>query len=337
VKKLPLLVLVLLVLLAIPQFVRSEFLLTVFVFTFILGIAAVSFNLIFGFTGQLSMFHAAAFGLGAYVTHISMVRLSVSFWTGLLCAIAFVLVLSIIIGAICFRYRLKEFYFAVVTLAFAEIARLGVHNWTSVTNGSLGIALTEKPAVTLPVVGTMVISGSHAWYYLALAALLVTLAVCSRILSSWIGRCFGAIRLNDELASTLGINVFRYKLLAFAVGNVFAALGGVLYAYYIGYIEAEYLSIPQSLAIISMVLLGGTGSLVGPVVGALVLTALPHVIQLSAEARVMTYGVILILVILLLPKGIFGTISGWVRPRRRGPAQPAGAPEPAVGRAAEAG
>jgi len=294
--------------------VRSDFVLTIFVFTFILGIAAVSFNLIFGFTGQLSMFHAAAFGISAYVTQIAMTHLAVPFWAGLGCAVLFVLVISTAIGSICFRYRLKEFYFAVVTLAFAEMARLVVLNWNSVTNGSLGIALIDKPKLWLPGFGEITLASTSTWYYVGLTALAFTLVVCHRVLNSWVGRCFGAIRLNDELASTLGINVFRYKLLAFAIGNAFAAVAGALYAWYIGYLEPDYLSIPQSLAFISMVLLGGSGSLVGPAVGALVLTSLPHLIQLSAEARLMTYGAILIFTILVLPKGIWGTAASlWKR------------------------
>jgi branched-chain amino acid transport system permease protein len=321
-------------LLALPLAVKSNFVLTVFIFTFILGAAAVSFNLIFGFTGQLSLFHAAAFGLSAYVTQIAMTRLGISFWAGLGCAVLFVLVLSTVIGIICFRYRLKEFYFAVVTLAFAEMARLIVLNWNSVTNGSLGIALTDKPTLWLPGVGDMVITGAIPWYYFSLVMLAVTVGVCHRVLSSWIGRCFAGLRLNDELAATLGINVLRYKLLAFALGNVFAAISGALYAWYIGFIEPEYLSIPQSLAFISMVLLGGSGSLLGPVVGALVLTSLPHLIQMSAEARVMTYGAILIFTILVLPRGIWGTANGFLRRRRAVPAQEA-EPAQAIGTRAE--
>ena len=305
-------------LLLLPQVIRSDFVLTMFVFAFILGIAAVSFNLIFGFTGQLSMFHAAAFGISAYVTHIAMQALAIPFWAGVACAVAFVVVLSTLIGTICFRYRLKEFYFAVVTLAFAEMARLTVLNWNSVTNGSLGIAVNEKAKLWLPGAGDIVMGTTVVWYYVGFAMLAVTVLVCHRLLQSWVGRCFGAIRLNDELASTLGIDVFRYKLLAFATGNAFAALAGALYAWYIGFIDPEYLSIPQSLAFIAMVLLGGSGSLIGPAVGALVLTALPHLIQLSAEARVMTYGAILIFTILVLPQGIWGTGAAlWNRVRRR--------------------
>lgn len=321
----------LVLLLVLPQVVRSDFILTMFVFTFILGMLAVSFNVIFGFTGQLSMFHAAAFGLSAYITHIAMVTMSVSFWTGMLLAAGFILVLSTLIGAICFRYKLKEFYFAVVTLAFSEMARLVVLNWNSVTNGSLGIALMEKPTLWMPGGASVPVAGTQMWYYLTLFGLATTVAVCSRIVNSWIGRCFNAIRLNDELAGTLGINVFRYKLLSFAVGNVIAAAAGALYAFYIGYIEPEYLSITQSLAIVSMVLLGGRESIVGPVIGAFILTALPHVINFNAEVRILVYGLILIFTILLMPRGILGTFL-----RRRNGAAPARLLPPATSGSLEA-
>jgi branched-chain amino acid transport system permease protein len=150
------------------------------------------------------------------------------------------------------------------------------------------------------------------WYYLALIALIIMVWVCTRVVHSWMGRCFAAIRLNDELADTLGINVFRYKLISFLIGNAGAAVAGALYAFYLGYIEPNYLSIEQSLAIIAMVLLGGRQPLAGPILGAFVLTALPHVIEYSAELRVLTYGLILIFTILLLPSGIMGVVR---RPR----------------------
>jgi len=297
---------------AVPLVLHNEVALTVLVFTFILGILAVSFNLIFGYTGQLSMFHAAAFGIAAYATHLSMAHLGVSFWIGMLIAVIFVMAISLIVGTICFRFRLKEFYFAIVTLAFSEIARLVILNWSSFTNGTLGINLTEKPTLWWPGSGLIPVEGSRMWYYLTLAALIVTVFVCTRVVHSWMGRCFAAIRLNDELAETLGINVFRYKLASFLVGNAGAAVAGALYAFYLSYVEPNYLSIEQSLAIIAMALLGGRQPVAGPILGAFVLTALPHVIEFSAELRVMVYGLILILTILLMPRGIMGMIT-WRR------------------------
>lgn len=300
----------------LPILVQSDFTLTILIFSFLLGMLAVSFNLIFGYTGQLSMFHAAAFGISAYATHLSMVHWGTSFWTGMLIAALLVLVLSVIVGAICFRFRLKEFYFAVVTLAFSEMARLVVLNWNSVTNGTLGIILQDKPTLWLPGHGTVKLEGTFMWYYVSLIALVITVIVCWRLVNSWMGRSFSAIRLNDELGDTLGINVFRYKLAAFAVGNIIAAVAGSLYAFYLGSIEPGFLSIDQSLAIVAMVLLGGRGAVAAPIIGALVLTALPHMIHLGAEMRSIVYGGILILTILLMPQGIYGTLAGLMGKRR---------------------
>ena len=299
----------------LPVLVKSDFILTILVFSFLLGMLAVSFNLIFGFTGQLSMFHAAAFGISAYATYLAMTRLGVSFWTGTLLASALVMGLSLIVGTICFRFRLKEFYFAVVTLAFSEMARLVVLNWNNVTNGSLGIILQDKPTLWLPAQGVVKLEGTLMWYYVSLSALALTVLVCWRLVNSWMGRCFAAIRLNDELGDTLGINVFRYKLAAFAAGNMIAAIAGSLYSFYLGSIEPGFLSIDQSLAIGAMVLLGGRGAVAAPVIGALVLTALPHLIHFSAEIRSIVYGSILILTILLMPQGIYGTLAALGRRR----------------------
>lgn len=294
---------------AVPLVVHNEVALTILIFTYILGILAVSFNLIFGYTGQLSMFHAAAFGIAAYVTQLSMSYLGVSFWIGMVIAVLAVLAISLVVGAICFRFKLREFYFAIVTLAFSEMVRLVILNWNSVTNGSLGINLTAKPTLWLPNGTVVPVEGTRVWYYLSLVVLIITVVVCTRVVRSWMGRCFSAIRLNDELADTLGINVLLYKLISFLIGNAGAAVAGALYAFYLGYIEPGYLSIDQSLAIVAMVLLGGRESMAGPIIGAFILTALPHVINLGAEMRVMVYGLILILTILVMPKGIVGSFG----------------------------
>jgi len=293
-------------LLFVPAVVHSNVVLTILIFTFILGILAVSFNLIFGFTGQLSLFHAAAFGLSAYATYLSMAHWGISFWLGALVGIVFVTLISIVIGAICFRFKLRELYFAIVTLAFSELARLVILNWNGFTNGSLGINFTLTPTVWVPGRGVIPVAGTLMWYYLSLAAVVLAVVFYTRIVHSWMGRCFASIRLNDELADTLGINVFRYKLISFVAGNIGAAVAGSLYAFYIGYIDPNYFSLDQSLAIIAMALLGGREFVAAPIVGALVLTALPHVISVNAEARLLVYGLILILTILLMPRGIVG-------------------------------
>jgi branched-chain amino acid transport system permease protein len=296
---------------AVPLFVRGDFLLTIFIFTFIYGILAVTFDLIFGFTGQLSMFHPAVFGVSAYMTHLLADRFKLPFWAATLPSAAAAVILALVVGSICFKFRLKTFYFAVVTLAFAEMIRLVVMNWNSVTNGTLGLVVSGKPTIYWPGSGIVPIKGPVAWYYLTLVCLSVTVLVCARCLRSWMGRCFGAIRLNEDLARTLGINVFRYKLLSFAIGSALASFAGGLYGYYTGYIDPGYFSIDQSMEILAMVLLGGQGTLIGPIVGSLVLTGLPHAIDLRAEVRAILYGAILIFTILVMPRGIVGTLYAW--------------------------
>ncbi|MEO7116088.1 MAG: branched-chain amino acid ABC transporter permease [Caldimonas sp.] len=301
--------LLLLPLALVPAFVSNSVVLTILIFTFILGIFAISFNLIFGFTGQLSLFHSAAFGLSAYATYLSMTHWGISFWLGMLTAIVFVTLISIVIGAICFRFKLRELYFAIVTLAFSELARLVILNWNSFTNGSLGINFTVTPTLWIPGRGVIPVAGTTMWYYVSLVAVILAVIVYSRIVHSWMGRCFAAIRLNDELGDTLGINVFRYKLISFVAGNAGAAVAGSLYSFYISYIDPNYLSIDQSLAVIAMALLGGREFVAAPLVGALVLTALPHLLDVSAEWRLLIYGLILILTMLLMPRGIVGVLA----------------------------
>ncbi len=299
----------------LPLLVHSDVVLTVLIFAFVLSILAVGFNIVFGGAGQLTMFHAAAFGIGSYVTFLSMLRFAIPFWLGFLVAVAIVIVVSIVIGWICFKFRLKEFYFAVVTLAFAELCRLVALNWTTMTNGTLGMLVLEKPTIWLPGSGVVKIQQTVPWYFLTLVCLTGVLIFTVLLMRSWIGRNFSAIRLNEDLAQTLGIDTFRYKLLAFTISNVIAALAGALYGFYTGYIEPAYLAVAQSLDAIAMVLLGGVSTILGPVVGALVLTSLPHLIELPAEMRVAVYGMILILVILLMPRGIVGLAVGLIKGR----------------------
>ena len=241
-------------------------------------------------------------------TYLILTKFGISFWLALLPMFAGILVLSLLVGWICFKFRLREFYFAVVTLAFSELARLVVLNWNSVTNGTLGLLVLDKPTVWLPGTGVVKIEGTLAWYLLTLTSLCAVTVLSQVLVRSWIGRNFAAIRLNEDLAQTLGINTFRYKLLAFTVSNILAAFAGVLFGFYTNYIEPSQLSITQSLDAIAMVLLGGMGSILGPVVGAFLLTGLPHVIEFSAELRAAAYGAILILAILVMPRGIVGLV-----------------------------
>ena len=310
------------VLYALPLFVRSDFLLTIFIFTFIYGILAVTFDLIFGFTGQLSMFHPAVFGVSAYMTYLLASQYKLPFWVATVPSALTAVVLAVVVGSICFKFRLKTFYFAVVTLAFAEMIRLVVMNWNSLTNGTLGLVVSGKPTIYWPGSGVVAIRGPIAWYYLTLACLSVTVLICARCLRAWMGRCFGAIRLNEDLARTLGINVFRYKLLAFAISSFYAGVTGVLYTYYLGIANYEQFQIGVSIDYLAMIIIGGLGSVLGSVLGAIFVTLLPIGIRYAMEAfgglffapqtvlnlipnlRLMMFGALIIFFLIVEPEGL---------------------------------
>lgn len=305
--------LVLLPLFLLPLVVKANFILTIFIFAFILGILAVGLNVIFGYAGQLSMFQGASFGLGAYATYLVSTQLGLSFWLALVVSGVFVVLISLIVGAICFRSGVRAFYFALITLAFAELARLIVLNWSDVTKGAQGLMVLDPISISLPGYQKILIDDSLSWYYLSLVVLTIGLLLCAALMRSSVGRSLSAIRLNEDLAQTLGINTFRYKLFSFVVADLYAVVAGSLYGFYSTFIDPSYLSLTQSLDTLTMLLLGGVGTLFGPILGALLLTGLPHTISIPAEARLMLIGAILIFVILVMPKGIAGSVQGLFR------------------------
>lgn len=277
---------------------------TVGTFAAIAGIAALGFNITFGLCGQLSMFHAAAFGLGGYGTVLAMRHFGLDFGPALLLTVIAVAVLAAAVGFVCFRFRLRDFYFAVTTMAVSEIIRLGVLNWHSVTNGSLGMTVSERASVA-----GFALNSPVGWYLSSLAALVLAYAAYEAISRSWLGRSLSAIRIDDGLAEALGIDSLRYKMLGFVLGSGYACVAGALYVFYLGFADPALLSVELMLSFVAMVLLGGTGSALGAVLGAAVLTALPHFIHMGAELRAMTYGAILISAILLLPQGLVRLIG----------------------------
>ncbi|MES2399493.1 MAG: branched-chain amino acid ABC transporter permease [Pseudomonadota bacterium] len=284
--------------------VPGNLLLVLLTFGAIAAIAALGLNITFGLCGQLTMFHAAAFGLGGYATVLSMRHLELGFLAAMSLATLIVMALSTLIGVVCFRFKLKDFYFAVTTMAASEMLRLVMLNWHSLTNGSLGITIAEQPALSVPGMGSWSLQSPAAWYFACLATLGLAVVVYRLVANSWLGQSFASIRINDDLAEALGINSLRYKTLGFVVGAAFASVAGALYVFFLGFADPSILSVEQMLSFIAMVLLGGRTKTIGPLLGAFLLTGLPHVIHMGAELRAMTYGGILIVVILLLPNGL---------------------------------
>ncbi|MFP4329332.1 MAG: branched-chain amino acid ABC transporter permease [Spirochaetaceae bacterium] len=274
-------------------------------------------NVIIGFTGLFSLGHAAFYGIGAYTSAMLTTMAGWSFWAALPLAGIVAGFFGSLIGLV--TLRLRAVFLAFVTLGFGEIIRIVILNWRSFTRGPLGIA-----GVPVPTLFGWTFD-RYGYYYLVVVLAAATLASIYRVYHSRVGRAFVAIREDETAARSMGIHVFGYKVLAFSLGCFFAGIAGSFFAHFQRFVSADSFANIESFGIITMVALGGTGSILGPVFGALILIVLPEFFRPLQELRGVMYGLILILVIVLKPgglagvKGIFEKPKAQKRPGRRKP------------------
>ena len=267
---------------------------------------ALGFDLVLGYLGELSLGHAAFFGIGAYATALLTRNFGVPFPVDLVLAALCTGVFGLLIGAP--SLRLKGPYFAIVTFGFAEILRLIVLNWTSVTRGPMGL-----PDIPHAHLGPIPIDGELGYYYLVLTLIGIAILVTRRLLNSTVGHAFLAIRENEELASAAGIPTFRFKLIAFVIGMMFTGAAGSVYARYVHFVDPTALSFYYTVTVVSMVIVGGQGSIAGTILGALVFTLLPEYLRVAERARLVIFGGLLMAAIVFMPEGLRGL---WRRARR---------------------
>jgi len=260
---------------------------------------ALGFDLVLGYLGELSLGHAAFFGIGAYSTALLTRHLGVPFPVDLGLAALLTGIFGFLIGAP--SLRLKGPYFAIVTFGFAEILRLVALNWTSVTRGPMGL-----PDIPHPRLGPWTLASELDYYYLVLVLVGVAVLVTRRLLDSTVGHAFLAIRENEELAAATGVPTFRYKLIAFVIGTTFTGAAGSVYARYVHFVDPTALSFYYTVTVVSMVIVGGQGSVAGTVLGALVFTLIPEYLRVAERARLVIFGAFLVLAIVFLPEGVRG-------------------------------
>jgi len=270
---------------------------------------ALGFDLVLGYLGELSLGHAAFFGIGAYTTALLTRNFGTPFPLDLLLAGLFTGIFGLLIGAP--SLRLRGPYFAIVTFGFAEILHLVALNWTSLTRGPMGL-----PDIPHAQLGPFRITSELGYYYLVLALIGVAILVTRRLLESTVGHAFLAIRENEELASAAGIPTFRFKLLAFVIGMIFAGAAGSVYARYVHFVDPTALSFYYTVTVVSMVIVGGQGSIAGTTLGALVFTLVPEYLRVAERARLVIFGALLMLAIVFMPDGLRG-IWRRARPHRR--------------------
>ena len=286
-------------LLLLPLFVNDNYVLNVAIMAGIYIILASSMNLTNGYTGIFSMGHSAFYGIGAYTTGILSYHFGTGFWTGLVAGGAVAVLFGLLLGIP--TLRLKGIFFAMVSVSFLEILRLATMNWISLTRGPMGI-----PGISAPSIFGWTLSTNRDFYYFILLMDLLVLFLLYRIVHSRIGRALTAIRDDDMAAASLGISNFRYRLLALSFSTFFAGLAGCFYAHYASYISVDSFGVGETFIIMTMMVVGGMGTLSGPVAGALLLTIFPELFRFLLEYRMVAYGAILILVILFRPEGLLG-------------------------------
>lgn len=293
---------VLLILLGVPFLIKDNYYLHLIILSGIFTILVSGYNLILGYVGLFSLAHTAWFGIGAYTSALLSTHFGVSFWIGLLAAGIASSFFSYLIGLV--TLRLRGHAFILVSFCFAEVIKLICVNWISLTQGPMGIIAIPPPKNIDLYLFSIDFSEKSSFYYLILFLSLVSIYVVSRLSNSRYGRAFIAIRENEDLAKSIGIDTFSQALVAFVVGAFLAGLAGSFYSHYVSVISPELFSFQYMVTILIMLYIGGRGTIAGPVIGALLFTGLPEFLRVSKALRMPIFGLILILAILFMPKGI---------------------------------
>jgi len=306
---------VFLALLLVAPWLVNAYVLSILVVVLYFAYAGQAWNIMMGFAGQLSLGHSLYVGLGAYAAAMMFTKFGFNPWVGLLVAVLATTAMGAIIGFLAFRFGIGGVYFAILTIAFAEFTRIGFDHWTWL-GGSGGLFL---PVSNLSSSDLLNLRGAPVmFYYVMLGMCVAALAFCRVLLASRLGYYWQAIRENEEAAAALGINVFRYKMIAVMLSAAMTAFAGVFYAFYYNNLFPEQIfSMGRSIELILGPIIGGLGTLFGPIVGAFVLTpladGLTELLQWAGVevpgVKQVFYGFCLLLVVVFLPNGIWPVLA----------------------------
>jgi branched-chain amino acid transport system permease protein len=293
---------VLIVALAMPQLVRVPYFLQLIILALIWVVLSQGQNLIQGFTGYVSIAQAGFMGIGAYSSALMSVKLGWPVWFTIAVAPLTTAVLAVLAGYP--SLRVKGHYFAIVTLAYNMVIFIVLMTWSSLTGGEAGLSSIPRPSDVQ--LGSWVwrLGDRVGYYYLVLLAAVVATLLCALVLHSRVGRVLQAIRQNESLIEATGVQTWRYKLLAFVVSASMAGLAGALYAHFIGFLNPDAFGVDHSLNAILAVILGGSGTLAGPVVGSFAVVFLPEYLRVADSYRLVMYGLVLVLATIFMPRGL---------------------------------
>lgn len=286
----------------LPLVVSSSYVIRIATLTLMYIMIATSLNLLTGFMGVMSLGHAAFWGIGAYTGAILSTRLGWGMGACMLAAIVVCGLFGLLLGSPVMK--LKGYFMTIVTLGFCEIVRLIELNWSDLTRGSLGINNIPYPNLF-----GIVFKSATAKFYVILALAVITIFIVHSIMDSRIGRAVIAIREDDLAASSVGVNVVKYKLMVFVISAMIAGVAGVYYSHYMRYIDASLFTTSMSINFLVMAIFGGLGNIPGTVVGTTILTVLPESMRFLSEYRSLFYGVVIVLLMMIRPSGIWGNTN----------------------------
>jgi branched-chain amino acid transport system permease protein len=296
-------------LLLFPLVITQTYLIHVMILVFMFGMLGVAWNIMGGYAGMFSFGQAAFFGIGAYTSSFLLVTFQVNPWIGLIAGGVVAALMAAAIGYPC--SNLRGHYFAIATIAFGEIVRIHFNNWKLV-NAAEGITI---PMMDESLANFMFHSSKLPYYYIMLVFLLLALVICYFVANSKMGYYFRAIKESHDVAEVLGVNVVRYRLIAIMVSAFLSAMAGTFYAQYILYIDPEsvmLLAISIQIVLISM--LGGAGTIMGPVIGAAILIPIAELTRIWLGHRgtgvdMLIYGFLITLISVYQPRGIWGLFA----------------------------
>jgi len=288
-----------------PFIAGNDYHLTVMSMAYIFAIATVGLNLITGYTGQFNLAHSGFMAVGAYTVGILTVDHQVPFWIAFALSGFVTAGVGFFVGVV--SLRLKGHFFSIFTLCVGYIMFLLIEKWESLTHGTVGIMGIPGPT---PIAG-IEFESPRAQYYLVLFFLIVSVWIMHRIVSSLLGRTFMAIRNGDELAEAIGINLMRNKVLAFMLSVFYAGLAGGLYAGYVRFLGPAIAGVEHTFDMTMYMLVGGIGTLLGPILGSISVPWLTQYLQFLQDYRFIVFGPILVLLVIFVPNGVVGSYLGW--------------------------
>jgi len=289
------------VLIALPA-VLSSYQLSLVTKMLIFGIFAMSLDLLLGYAGLPSLGHAAYFGVAAYTVGLLALRVANNFWLDFPAGLLMAAGVSALFGL--FALRTRGSYFLMITLALGQVLWGIAFGWRSLTGGDDGLPSVPRPDLSLP----WALTDGIPFYYFVLIFFALAIGALALIVSSPFGRALVGVRESERRMEVLGYDVWRYKYVAFILAGLFAGLAGNLFVYFNGFVSPSYLNILFSASALLMVILGGSGTLLGPAIGAAVIVGLENFISGYMERWVLVLGIIYVLVTLFAPNGLVGLV-----------------------------